>query len=108
LGTWESTELVSPVPLFLDNSNTSIMGAWSFQSNSLNRLTTGTSVAPPSSGILPSGGLNLCWAYDDFGNRTAQSAQPTACPTPLAPTASLMEGPAQRFDVPIRAFSTSA
>jgi len=61
------------------------MGQWGFTYDSLNRLTSGTPVAPPPSGVPANGGLNLCWAYDDFGNRTAQDAQSGACPS--APTA---------------------
>jgi RHS repeat-associated protein len=51
----------------------SVMGAWSFQYDTLNRL---------QSGSATTGGYasqNLCWAYDDFGNRTLESLQSTAC-----------------------------
>lgn len=54
----------------------SIMGTWSFGYDSLNRLATGT----PSSG--PYNGQLACWSYDSFGNRTAQTFQTSACPTP--------------------------
>jgi RHS repeat-associated protein len=56
-----------------------IMGNWSFNYDTLNRLIAGT----PSSGDF-SGGNNYCWAYDSFGNRTAQVIQTAACPTPPA------------------------
>ena len=60
------------------------MGAWGFSYDSLNRLTTGT----PAAGNQSNNGQNLCWAYDDFGNRTAQDAQSAACPSAPAATAS--------------------
>ena len=44
-----------------------VMGAWSFSYDQLNRLTGATaSTAPPGLGT------NFCWSYDSFGNRTAQ------------------------------------
>jgi RHS repeat-associated protein len=58
-----------------------IMGTWSFNYDSLNRLISGAA----STGQYA--GQNLCWSYDPFGNRTAQSLQTAACPTlPSAPT----------------------
>jgi RHS repeat-associated protein len=59
-----------------------IMGTWSFNYDTLNRLIAGS----PSSGSYA--GQNLCWAYDAFGNRTAQSSQTAACPASLTPTVS--------------------
>ncbi len=70
----------------------SVNGTWSFGYDTLNRL----------SGMYPAGGHsgsigwiqtgpNLCLAYDAFGNRTAQSQQTAACPSPgssVTPTAS--------------------
>jgi RHS repeat-associated protein len=53
----------------------SAMGNWGFSYDSLNRLKTGN----PSSGTY--NGQHICWAYDGFGNRTAESLQTTACPT---------------------------
>jgi RHS repeat-associated protein len=43
----------------------------------------------PASGNPANGGLNLCWSYDAFGNRTAQAAQSGTCPAggPAFPTA---------------------
>ncbi len=52
------------------------MGTWGFSYDTLNRLITGT----PSSGSYA--GQHACWSYDPFGNRTAQSLQTAACPTP--------------------------
>ncbi|MFZ0304505.1 MAG: Ig-like domain repeat protein [Terracidiphilus sp.] len=68
----------------------SIMGAWNMATgsgtsgyDSLNRLVA----AQAASGSYA--GQYLCYAYDSFGNRTAQYQQNTACPaqeTSLAPT----------------------
>jgi len=52
-----------------------IMGNWSFTYDPLNRLVAGTA----STGTYS--GQNMCWTYDDFGNRTAQSQQIGACST---------------------------
>jgi hypothetical protein len=52
-----------------------VMGAWGFGYDSLIRLISGT----PSAGAFS--GNNECWAYDPFGNRTAQVSQTAACPT---------------------------
>jgi RHS repeat-associated protein len=66
----------------LTGSTDTVMGTWGFQYDTLNRLISGT----PTSGQF--NGHNLCWSYDAFGNRTAQSSQTTACPTlPAVPTA---------------------
>ncbi len=56
------------------NYSDSVMGNWGFIYDSLNRL----EAANPSSGSY--NGQFLCWAYDSFGNRTAESLQTTACP----------------------------
>jgi len=52
------------------------MGTWSFGYDQLNRLTTAQNTAlPPASTPsvpTPSWGEYFCWAYDSFGNRTAQ------------------------------------
>jgi len=61
-----------------------VMGTWNFSYDTLNRLITGT----PAAGNQSNNGQNLCWAYDDFGNRTAQDAQSAACPSAPAATAS--------------------
>jgi RHS repeat-associated protein len=57
------------------------MGQWSYTYDSLNRVISGS----PASGNTANAGLNLCWSYDAFGNRTAQAAQSTACPSVSSP-----------------------
>jgi RHS repeat-associated protein len=52
----------------------SVNGQWALGYDNLNRL---TSAATSTN--------NYCWAYDSFGNRTAQGSQSTACPTPGSP-----------------------
>jgi len=69
-----------------------VMGSWNFSYDALNRLQSGTAVSG-GSGSQDFVGQNLCWAYDSYGNRTAQSTQTAACPSPsqestLQPTAS--------------------
>jgi RHS repeat-associated protein len=59
----------------LTNYTDSVMGNWGFSYDSLNRIRAGNS----SSGAYNN--QHLCWAYDSFGNRTAESLQTTACPT---------------------------
>ena len=72
-------DLVGNLLSYTDSSaGNPIMGTWTFTYDALNRLISGT----PATGNQSNGGLNLCWSYDNFGNRTAQSARPTACPTP--------------------------
>jgi hypothetical protein len=62
----------------------SVMGAGGVTCDSLNRLISGT----PSTGGFT--GTNYCWAYDAFGNRTAQVTQSSACPTlPAVPAATI-------------------
>ncbi|MDR3750720.1 MAG: hypothetical protein P4K94_04460, partial [Terracidiphilus sp.] len=51
----------------------SIMGTWSFQYDTLNRLVSAAAAAGTYTG------QNLCWSYDAFGNRTLQSEQTSAC-----------------------------
>jgi RHS repeat-associated protein len=63
----------------------SIMGSWNFSYDTLNRLESGQATA----GVYA--GHDLCWAYDSFGNRTAQLMQTSACPSQesgVTPTAS--------------------
>jgi RHS repeat-associated protein len=68
----------------LQNYTDSVTGTWSFNYDSLNRLIAGM----PAAGNPINNGGNLCWSYDSFGNRTAQSSQSKACPTlPSVPTA---------------------
>jgi YD repeat-containing protein len=62
----------------------SVMGTWNFSYDTLDRLVSGT----PAAGSTINNGLSLCWAYDAFGNRTAQQTLSGACPTlPSVPTA---------------------
>ena len=58
----------------------SVMGNWGFTYDNLNRLSTGTSPAPPPN--------YLCWTYDSFGNRTTQLLEF------LTPCSQLSGGPA--------------
>jgi RHS repeat-associated protein len=61
----------------LVNYNDTVMGTWSFNYDSLNRLSAGTQTPVSGQGQSPQ---SLCWTYDSFGNRTAQttSNQPFA------------------------------
>jgi len=54
----------------------SVTGSWNYTYDTLNRLLTAT----PTSG--PYAGQHGCWAYDAFGNRTAENWQSAACATP--------------------------
>jgi RHS repeat-associated protein len=65
------------------NFNDSVMGTWSFNYDSLNRLMSGQNTAVTSTSTQYTG-MNLCWAYDSFGNRIMQIFQSAACPA--APT----------------------
>jgi len=51
-----------------------VVGNWNYSYDSLNRLEAATS----SSGAY--NGHSICWAYDSFGNRLAESLQTGACP----------------------------
>jgi RHS repeat-associated protein len=53
----------------------SVMGAWTFGYDYLDRLTTGT----PSTGSYQ--GQHGCWSYDSFGNRTIGVVGTAACGT---------------------------
>jgi RHS repeat-associated protein len=57
-----------------------VMGEWNFTFDTLNRLESGSAVSG-GSGSQDFTGENLCWAYDSFGNRTAEVMQPSACPS---------------------------
>jgi RHS repeat-associated protein len=66
------------------SGNTSIMGAWSFQYDTLNRLVTAqnTSTTPASGQFANSAqfaGYYGCWSYDNFGNRLSQAISTTPC-----------------------------
>jgi RHS repeat-associated protein len=68
----------------LTTGSDSVMGNWGFTYDSLNRLEAGNS----SSGSYNS--QHICWAYDSFGNRTAEILQTGACPlseSSVTPTA---------------------
>jgi RHS repeat-associated protein len=60
----------------VQNSADSVLGNWTFSYDTLNRLRQGASSSGPFSSQYP----YICWAYDSFGNRTAESPQATACP----------------------------
>jgi RHS repeat-associated protein len=67
-----------------------VMGTWNFTYDDLNRLESGSAISG-GSGSQDFTGQNICWAYDSYGNRTAQSAQTAACPSQessLTPTES--------------------
>lgn len=69
------------VPTFSPNGNLtgtidSVMGTNNFTYDTLSRVLTGSGFT----------GLNGCWSYDPFGNRTAEVFQSSACP-PSGPTA---------------------
>jgi RHS repeat-associated protein len=72
----------------LKNVTDLVTGTWAYTYDPLNRLQTGT----PSSGpYLNQQNHYGCWAYDGFGNRTAENWQLSACPsseTSVTPTAS--------------------
>ncbi len=53
----------------------SVNGQWALGYDSLNRLTSAGKA----------GNSYYCWAYDSFGNRTAQGIQSTPCPTTVFP-----------------------
>lgn len=64
--------------------NDSVIGNWSFQTpgyDTLNRLLNGNSTSGPYAGNY------MCWAYDGFGNRTAEAIQSSACSSPVSATA---------------------
>jgi RHS repeat-associated protein len=62
----------------------SSIGNWTYTYDTLNRLLTGNATSGNYSGYYG------CWAYDSFGNRTAENYQNTTCQTPetsVTPTA---------------------
>jgi RHS repeat-associated protein len=62
------------------NVTDSVTGTWSYTYDPLNRLQTAFSATTNSSSQY--GGKYGCWAYDPFGNRTAEYYQTAPCPTP--------------------------
>jgi len=65
------------------NFNDSVMGTWSFNYDSLKPPNERPNTAVTSTSTQYTG-MNLCWAYDSFGNRIMQIFQSAACPA--APT----------------------
>ena len=60
----------------------SVIGTWNFTYDSLNRLSTSQNTATRS--VAPQySGLNGCWTYDGFGNRTKEALS-TVTSTPCA------------------------
>ncbi len=55
-----------------------VMGQWNFTYDDFNRLESGSAVSGGSGDFT---GQNLCFAYDSFGNRTAQNMQTASCPS---------------------------
>ncbi len=52
--------------------NDSVMGTWAFQYDTLNRLVAAADTPVVSGSPLPNISAYYCYAYDAFGNRTAQ------------------------------------
>jgi RHS repeat-associated protein len=73
----------------INSSGGSVMGAWTYAYDTLNRLTAGHNTATTAASIQYAN-MYGCWAYDDFGNRTANDPLwATACPaqeSSLTPT----------------------
>ena len=51
----------------LQYSDPTVMGTWTFTYDTLNRLVTASAAA---NAPAPYAGVNGCWSYDQFGNRT--------------------------------------
>jgi RHS repeat-associated protein len=69
----------------LKSVNDSVTGNWTYGYDVLSRLQTGNASSGPYHGSYG------CWAYDGFGNRTAENYQTSACPSQessVTPTAS--------------------
>jgi hypothetical protein len=66
--TWETTNLAS----YTD----SVMGAWNFSYDSLNRL---AAAASGTNAPAPYANNYGCWSYDSFGNRLSQAISTTPC-----------------------------
>ncbi len=56
----------------------SVMGAWGFSYDTLNRLVTSQNTATTSTSTQYANNYG-CWSYDAFDNRTAQSMSTTPC-----------------------------
>jgi RHS repeat-associated protein len=57
-----------------------VMGTWNFSYDAFNRLQSGTALSS-GTGSNDFTGQNMCWAYDSYGNRTAELTQTAACPS---------------------------
>lgn len=60
------------------NYNDSVMGAWNFYYDSLNRLSNSQNVGTTSTSTSYAG-MYGCWSYDSFGNRTSEATSTTTC-----------------------------
>jgi RHS repeat-associated protein len=58
----------------------SVLGGWSYNYDNLNRLSSATVTSGSYAGANI-GGATMSWSYDNFGNRSAQSAANTAALT---------------------------
>ena len=56
----------------------SVMGTWTFTSDTLNRLVAAQNTATTSTSTQYASNYG-CWSYDAFGNRLSQSMSTTAC-----------------------------
>jgi RHS repeat-associated protein len=68
----------------------SIMGTWSFQYDTLNRLASGSA----ATGTGPYAGQFTCWSYDAFGNRTGQYFSNQAFVNPIGASQCQLAGSA--------------
>jgi RHS repeat-associated protein len=59
----------------VSSSSDTVMGSWQYNYDAFNHVRSGTAVSG-GSGSQDFTGQNLCWAYDSYGNRTAQSQPP--------------------------------
>ena len=57
-----------------------VMGNWIFTYDAFNRIESATA-SSSGTGSNDFTGQSLCWAYDSYGNRTAQEMQSSACPS---------------------------
>jgi RHS repeat-associated protein len=58
----------------------SVIGSWTYNYDTLNRVVNGTSTTTPYAGDVD------CWTYDGFGNRTSESIPPNSTPCNNNPT----------------------
>jgi RHS repeat-associated protein len=59
----------------VSSSSDTVMGSWQYNYDAFNHVRSGTAVSG-GSGSQDFTGQNLCWAYDSYGNRTAQGQPP--------------------------------